>query len=338
MVLPLFPLGSIAYTPGSTQVLNIFEPRYRKMYSDILMSGGRRFVTTMVHPDEPSKLAETGVVLYLEDLKEVSQQTNDAVKYVCSHKVLDSRVEIISVLNQAESKTRETYMRCEVAELKDADDKGDAAEAETSEVENREKAVRDALLEVATMQDEGKEDVRFSKDAVKKLDATRGVGGGSLWGVVELWKNFLDARAQAAGRRVQQDVQNRLLKYLAGKDGSDGGKPLPQSVNLSELPADLQRDVRTLRDRVMDDVAPLVDEQTTGVQRLLQAPSHSDRLDLFERMVTNEKNRLLARKALRSTLASLEDKFNAPPATKDGGEGDDSSGPPAQLAPPPEDV
>ena len=93
MVLPLFPLGSIAYalpsekhnrwcwqwrrwlchvcqedhassqnqpkqassrrarrryTPGSTQVLNIFEPRYRKMYSDILMSGGRRFVTTMV--------------------------------------------------------------------------------------------------------------------------------------------------------------------------------------------------------------------------------------------------------------------------------------------------
>ena len=64
-----------------------------------------------VHPDEPSKLAETGVVLYLEDLKEVSQQTNDAVKYVCSHKVLDSRVEIISVLNQAESKTRETYLR-----------------------------------------------------------------------------------------------------------------------------------------------------------------------------------------------------------------------------------
>ena len=45
MVLPLFPLGAVAYTPGSTQVLNIFEPRYRKMYSDILMSGGRRFVT-----------------------------------------------------------------------------------------------------------------------------------------------------------------------------------------------------------------------------------------------------------------------------------------------------
>ena len=92
MVLPLFPLGAVAYTPGSTQVLNIFEPRYRKMYSDILMSGGRRFVTTMVNSEDSDTLAEVGVVLYLEDLKEVSQQTNDAVKYVCSHKVLDSRV------------------------------------------------------------------------------------------------------------------------------------------------------------------------------------------------------------------------------------------------------
>jgi hypothetical protein len=30
-VLPLFPLGGIVYTPNSNHVLNIFEPRYRKM-------------------------------------------------------------------------------------------------------------------------------------------------------------------------------------------------------------------------------------------------------------------------------------------------------------------
>ena len=142
------------------------------------------------------------------------------------------------------------------------------------------------------------------------------MGSGSLWGVVELWKNFLDARAQAAGRRVQQDVQNRLIKYLSEKTGGSGDKQLPQSVNLSELPADLQRDVRTLRDRVMEDVGPLVEEQTAGVQRLVQASSHAERLRLFERMVANEKNRLLARKTLRNTLASLEDKFNAPAAEK----------------------
>ena len=105
-----------------------------------------------------------------------------------------------------------------------------------------------------------------------------------------------------------------MIKYLSEKNGGSGDKQLPQSVNLSELPADLQRDVRTLRDRVMEDVGPLVEEQTAGVQRLVQASSHAERLRLFERMVANEKNRLLARKTLRNTLASLEDKFNAPAA------------------------
>merc|ERR1711924_114349 len=98
---------------------------------------------------------------------------------------------------------------------------------ESSEVSNLEAAVRDSLRDVADMQDQGKEDVRFSRDAVGKLEASRGVGSGSLWGVVELWKNFLDARAQAAGRRVQQDVQNRLIKYLSGKNGGSGDKQLP---------------------------------------------------------------------------------------------------------------
>jgi len=310
LVLPLFPLGAVAYTPGSTQVLNIFEPRYRKMYNDILMTGGRRFVTTMVNPDEGDELAAVGVVLYLEDLKEVSEQTNDAVKYVCSHKVLDSRVRILQILNQGDSSTRETYLKCEVQELTD-DDEGQ----ETSELAQLEAAVRDSLRDVADMQDSGKEDVRFSRDAVGKLDAGRGVGTGSLWGVVELWKNFLDARAQAAGRKVQQDVQNRLIKYLSDKNAGDS-KEMPQSVNLSELPPDLQRDVRTLRDRVMEDVGPLVEEQTTGVQRLVQASSHAERLQLFERMVANEKSRLTARKTLKNTLASLEDKFAAPAAEK----------------------
>jgi Lon protease-like protein len=43
MVLPVFPLGSTAYMPFSDHILNIFEPRYRQMYSDILFNGSRRF-------------------------------------------------------------------------------------------------------------------------------------------------------------------------------------------------------------------------------------------------------------------------------------------------------
>ena len=86
MVLPLFPLGAVAYTPGSTQVLNIFEPRYRAMYNDILFSGARRFMVCNVD-GATGRLAEVGVLFYLDDLKEVSEQTGDRVKFVGSHSV-----------------------------------------------------------------------------------------------------------------------------------------------------------------------------------------------------------------------------------------------------------
>ena len=70
-ILPLFPLGGIVYTPNSEHVLNIFEPRYRQMYTDILMNGSKRFVVSMSHPSEPGRFAQTGVLFELQELKEV---------------------------------------------------------------------------------------------------------------------------------------------------------------------------------------------------------------------------------------------------------------------------
>ena len=85
-VLPLFPLGAVVYTPFSEHRLNIFEPRYRAMYNDILFSGSRRFAVCTMHPDD-GRFSEYATVFYLKDLKEVSEQTNDAVKFVCDHEV-----------------------------------------------------------------------------------------------------------------------------------------------------------------------------------------------------------------------------------------------------------
>jgi len=111
-VLPLFPLGGIVYTPNSEHVLNIFEPRYRQMYNDILMNGTKRFVVAMSHPEIEGTFAKVGVVFQLEDLKEVSEQTGDQIKYVCNHKVV-GRVLIHRVLNPEVWNTRETYLRVE---------------------------------------------------------------------------------------------------------------------------------------------------------------------------------------------------------------------------------
>lgn len=119
LVYPLFPLGSIVYLPETEHVLNIFEPRYRQMYNDILLSGSRSFAVTMVGED--GSFAEYASIFYLDELKEVSEQTKDQVKYVCRHKVT-KRVRLKKVLNPSAFRDRSTYLRVEVEEVADEPD------------------------------------------------------------------------------------------------------------------------------------------------------------------------------------------------------------------------
>ena len=109
-ILPLFPLGGIVYTPNSEHILNIFEPRYRQMYNDILMNGSKRFVVSMCHPAEEGRFARMGVLFTLEELKEVSGVTADRVKYICNHRVA-GRVKIHEVVNPDVWESRESYLK-----------------------------------------------------------------------------------------------------------------------------------------------------------------------------------------------------------------------------------
>ena len=128
MVMPVFPLGSTAYMPHSDHVLNIFEPRYRQMYSDILFNGSRRFAVPVSDP-KSGRLAAVAPIFYLEDLKEVSEQTADAVKYVCSHKVI-GRVRIDRTINDKAASDRSTYLKAVVEPMEDGDDDEDLSTRE----------------------------------------------------------------------------------------------------------------------------------------------------------------------------------------------------------------
>eukprot|EP00961_Rhodomonas_salina_P271983 3675273-Rhodomonas_salina.2 len=70
---------------NTDHTLNIFEPRYRAMYNDILFSGARRFAVCPV--DEEGRFARVASVFYLKDLQEVSEQTGDQIKFICEHEV-----------------------------------------------------------------------------------------------------------------------------------------------------------------------------------------------------------------------------------------------------------
>jgi Lon protease-like protein len=225
-ILPLFPLGGIVYTPNSEHVLNIFEPRYRQMYSDILMNGSKRFVVSMSHPTEKGRFAETGVLFELEDLKEVSEQTLDQIKYICNHKVT-GRVKMHKVINPEAWESRDTYLRVEGTIIDDTG-KGDPAAtndvygaiaAKAGSAPKEEKALKDSFSALVEAQHELQEDVRFTRASVDTLAVNPGAGEDGLWQTIRLWQNYADQRLMARQNELQADFQEKLQQFLKKEKG-----------------------------------------------------------------------------------------------------------------------
>ncbi len=203
--MPLFPLG-VTYLPHTSHVLNIFEPRYRSMYNDILMSGARRFAVVNID-QETGRLAEVGSIFYLDELKEVSEQTQDRVKYVGQHSVI-GRVRLRKVrhrlrvsgrqrarrpanaprspsphpahhsqptapsrparqvLNPSVMATRETYLRAEVEAIADVDDAVDTSADEA--------AAASQFANLVDVQAKLNEEPRFTASVKGTLSFARG--------------------------------------------------------------------------------------------------------------------------------------------------------------------
>jgi len=222
-ILPLFPLGGFVYTPNTEHVLNIFEPRYRQMYTDILMNGTKRFVVATSHPTQKGRFAQTGVLFELEDLKEVSEQTADQIKYICNHKVT-GRVKIHQVLNPEAWSTRKTYLKIE-GTIQDDSNKGmegtdskpndtvysSVVAAATAKEENELVAAFGSLVD---LQHDLEEDVRFTQAAKRTLAVKDGPGEDGLWQTIRLWQSFVDQRLMARQNELQSDFQKRLQDFL----------------------------------------------------------------------------------------------------------------------------
>lgn len=289
VAMPLFPLGTRPYTVYTNQTLSIFEPRYRKMYDDILFSGGRRFVVTALDPAS-GRFAEVGVVFYLSDLKDISGKTSDQYKYVCKHEVV-GRVRIRQVLNPSRWSEADTYLRVEVEPLEDVD--GDA------DLSSDEAALIEILRSVEEIQNELKEVVRFSPGIAAKFNASRQQENG-LWGIVQLWADFLDVRKQAKQERLRADVGSLLQEYA--REAKLSGS----SLEIKDLPDELQVGLRKLQEQYREEFAVLERTQNDLLQRALQVDTHAARLALVSDVLQDEQQRLFACKSLKAVAAESD--------------------------------
>jgi len=297
--MPLFPLG-VTYLPYTTNVLNIFEPRYRQMYNDILFSGARRFMVCNVD-SETGRLAETGVIFYLDELKEVSEQTQDRVKYVGSHSVV-GRVQLLKILNPSVAGTRETYLKAEVVELVDTD----ASESREAE----EESLRELFNQLVDVQAAIGEEPRFTEAVKGTIDFSSGssTDDKGLWGTVVLWQQFLEQRASVTGQKMQREIQKEVITFLKNNEINSDKVNSRGEMRLEDLPDELRNEIQSIQRRYREELEAMEsDPYGLQFQALLQSTSHGERLDVFRHIIDTERKRLAARQTLQSMFKTTDE-------------------------------
>lgn len=314
-IIPLFPLGGFVYTPNTEHVLNIFEPRYRQMYTDILMNGSKRFCVVTSHPTEEGRFAQTGVLFELQDLKEVSEQTQDQVKYICNHKVT-GRVTINKILNPEVWETRDSYLKAEGVIIddsgKDAEPKdepmasnpyGAVVAAATSQDEND---LRIIFSKVVDLQHDLQEDVRFTNMAKSTLAVKDGSDEDGLWQTIRLWQNFIEQRLMSRQGELQQEFQKKLIDFLKTEKGLKQDE-IPSAIGFGDLSSELQAELQELQKRMEIELRPLVLESSLTMQKVLEADDHAARCKLLKYFMQAEATRLSTKKSLMGLFSSDSD-------------------------------
>jgi hypothetical protein len=292
-------------------VLNIIEKRYREMYSDILFNGSRVFVVAFLPPDglfsssQGKWLAEVGVIFHLDELEDLSAQTDDRVKWRCVHTVTQ-RVRIKRALNPSCLKDRGTYLRVVVEDLEDEDDDQDCLVEE--------EAITEAFERIVKLQESCGEVTRFVVDTDKEPLVDMGSSGKyGLWRTARLWQSLLLKRINSVQKSRDDTTLKMLNEWMAKRaqgltdftsdsnidwDNVKPGDEVP--IEWSALPEDFRREVLEMHkfydDRSSDDLTTL----GTGFHKIVQANSHCKRVVILRDMLQREHDKLRAKSTFQS--------------------------------------
>ncbi|CAE7171793.1 unnamed protein product [Symbiodinium pilosum] len=280
-VLPVFPLGG-PFMPYTKQSLQIFEPRYRQLYDNILLSGSRRFVVTPVDPrsEDSLRLAQVGVVFYLDDLKDLSEQTQDRVKYMCEHTII-GRVKLKRVLNPADWFSRATYLRAETDPVDDTDTDMDSSLLEDEVMQ----LMRDLVPLYGELGMPS-----YDLNILQERNSSRAEKNG-LWSLAEVWVQLLGAQLQMKRKLFESRLQDIIRPYA--KEGQ-------KELSISELPPEAIADIKRLEQEFQAMGNTMVMKQLEFGQLLIQTDSHRGRLEHFKTTLDEEYRTVIAQKSLKS--------------------------------------
>lgn len=190
-----------------------------------------------------------------------------------------------------------------------------------------ERALRESFAKLVALQHDLKEECRFTRVSVQ----TFGIGPVGVWLSAAAWSQFVEKRLEASFGDMQSDLQDKLGEYLGldgqqqggttnegggyftnkegggyfsnkypAEDAEDGDMEGTDTIDFDDLSPELQQEFQLVQARATTELGPLALERAIQMQRIVQAESYVERLDLLRECVENERRRLEAKKMLRS--------------------------------------
>ena len=174
-----------------------------------------------------------------------------------------------------------------------------------------EKALRESFTELVSLQHEIKEECRFTRVSVQ----TFGIGTVGVWLSCAAWSQFVAKRLEATHGDMQKDLQQKLVQYLADRASESG--PVSEYfmeeidgadvIEFDELSVALQNEFQLVQGRATEELGPLALERAIMMQRIVQAESYSDRINLLRECVDAERQRLEAKKMIQTLSLDVVD-------------------------------
>ena len=221
---PLFPddqgkrlplLSQFSETPvnGMEIPLRIFEPRYRKMYQDLLSSAdtsSRKFIVPFPHPHRPGQFAAFGWIYEIVRVKDVADESNGIFQLVCHH-IVTKPVKILGIINPEDYDTKSTYLRVRADILGEDEDKGNTEDTNSilrekpssADLQPLEKLLHQLQNQPLSLSSDNN-NRQIDKSLIGRL--LMASGEGSIWPVVQVW--ILNLQTEIL--RLQMKISTRI--------------------------------------------------------------------------------------------------------------------------------
>ncbi len=291
---PLFPddeghrlplLSQFSETPifGSEIPLKIFEPRYRKMYQDLLSSAdtsARRFIVPFPHPYRPGTFASYGWMYEIVRVKDVADQSNGKYQLLCNH-VVTQPVKIVGIANPEDYNRQSNYLRCFANVLPSIeDDLDDSIDRNRKQHDDADGVVSSNSNDLQPLEDllrklQNKPLSLSSDKTNRPIDEClidrllMASGEGSIWPVAQVW--ILNLQTEIL--RLQMKISTRIqlqAKLAQQMEPSDNNNNT--TVNWREFVTDEM--VALAQEPYKSHLKSMLIEVSTLIPWLLQEGSH----------------------------------------------------------------